>query len=145
MNAPLSTSCASTNVNTCSNTTIASSGTLVSANSTFGANVPAGNAYSITLFDNGASTGSSCNIAAGQSTCASPITGLALTSGHTVELRVVRTAGANGVRHDGDDDAQRERRDGGLESAHDDRVGPGGLHGRDAGDARRFGGLHGRY
>ena len=74
-------------------TSAPATGTLTSASLTFGTNVPAGDSFTATLFQNGAATGSTCTIAAGTKTC-SIAGGLALTASDKLELQVALTSGS---------------------------------------------------
>ena len=89
----LSTACSSASVATCDVTSAPATGTLTSASLTFGSNVPAGDTFTVTFFQSGAATASTCTIAAGTKTC-SIAGGLALTSGNKLELQVALTAGS---------------------------------------------------
>ena len=88
----LASSCSSTSSATRDDATVASAGTLSSATLTFGANVPVGDTFTVTLFQDGAASGSSCPIAAGSKTC-TIAGGLALAMSDKIELQVTRTAG----------------------------------------------------
>ena len=103
----LSTSCITQTANgTCNNTTLTSAGTLTSASLTLAANVPTGDSMVVTLFTNGAATGSKCTIAANANTCAIAPTGIALAAGTKVELQIVNT-GTSRARHDRNHDTRR--------------------------------------
>ena len=90
----LSTACVNTAVAPCNVATITIAGTLTNSSFTFGASVPAGDSFTVTLFRNAAATASACTIAAGASSC-TIAGGLALAANDKVELRVVKTAGTN--------------------------------------------------
>ena len=94
----LSTQCISATSSTCNVTTVPSpGGTLTSANLTLGAVVPTGDTYTVTLYKNGASTGLTCAITQGRSSCQTAIGGtLSFASAGTdkVELEIERTGGS---------------------------------------------------
>ncbi len=91
----LSTSCANTNVATCDDANVAAAGTITSATLTFNRNVTS--ASTLTLYRNGVSTGSTCPIAAGSSTCTiSP--SLAVAVNDKLELGVARSSGSQNLR-----------------------------------------------
>ena len=84
--------CASTSASTCDVTSVTDPGTVTSAGLTFGANVPSGDTFTVTLYQNGAATGSTCTIAAGSNSCTmSP--SLTVAANDLLELGAARTAG----------------------------------------------------
>ena len=91
----LASSCVNTSATVCDDATVpAPGGSFTSANLTFGAPVPAGDSFTVTLYQNDASTGLTCTITATHTGCTNPITGtLALATGDSLELQVTRTAG----------------------------------------------------
>jgi hypothetical protein len=88
----VSGNCASQTAGSCNTTPPA--GTITSASLTFGSAIGAGSSYSVTLYKNGATTGSSCTVAGGQSGCT--ITGTSVSvngTSDTVVLVLARTSG----------------------------------------------------
>jgi Tfp pilus assembly protein PilV len=88
----LSASCASLTAGSCNTTPAA--GTITSASFSFGSAIGATSSYSVTLYKNGASTGSSCTVAGSQTGCT--IGGASVSvngSSDTVVLVVARTSG----------------------------------------------------
>jgi hypothetical protein len=89
----LSASCASQTAGTCNTTPAA--GTITSASFSFDSAIGATSSYSVTLYKNGASTGSACTIAGGQTGCT--ISGASVSvngTSDTVVLVVTRTSGS---------------------------------------------------
>jgi hypothetical protein len=90
----VSGSCTSQTAGSC--TTVPSAGTLTDAGFAFASAIAAGSSYLVTLYKNGASTGSTCTIAAGQTGCT--ISGLSIAmngTSDTMVLVVTRTAGTS--------------------------------------------------
>ena len=88
----LASSCASTSPSACDDATVTSAGTLTSAGITLAGNVPAGNSYTVTVFKNGAPTGSTCTVAASTNSCTIS-GGLAVAATDTLEVSVRRATG----------------------------------------------------
>jgi hypothetical protein len=88
----VSASCRSQNAATCATTPAA--GTITGASYSFASAIAAGASYTVTLYKNGTSTGSSCIVAAGQSRCS--MSGLSVAvngSSDKIVLGVQKTAG----------------------------------------------------
>jgi hypothetical protein len=91
--ASLSTNCSSTTIATC-NTTVASTGTITSANFAFASTVSGGTSFTVSLLIGNVAQSPTCLITSGLSNCT--ITGIfPVTAGNTIELSVLRTAGSD--------------------------------------------------
>ena len=87
-----SANCASQVAGNC--TTTPPAGTITSASLTFGSAIGASSSYSVTLYKNGASTGSSCTIGNSQSGCTIGGLSLAVSGTDTIVLVLTRTSGS---------------------------------------------------
>jgi Tfp pilus assembly protein PilV len=89
----LSANCTSQTAGSCNTTPAA--GTITGASFSFASAIGSSASYSVTLYKNGASTGSSCTVAASQTGCTISGLNLAVNGTDTVVLVVNRTAGTS--------------------------------------------------
>ena len=89
----LSANCTSQTVGSCNTTPAA--GTITSATFSFASAIGSSTAYSVTLYKNGASTGSSCTVGNSQTSCTISGLSLAVNGTDTVVLVVNRTSGTS--------------------------------------------------
>jgi len=89
----LSANCTSQTVGSCNTTPAA--GTITSATFSFASAISSSTAYSVTLYKNGASTGSSCTVGNSQTSCTISGLSLAVSGTDTVVLVVNRTSGTS--------------------------------------------------